>query len=334
MIRKLFYLLIPILTFFCIQTVNAGTFTDIWDTTGYTYNEFYWERSGTLNSKQSAIFEFLKRDNSYNSAGTYTFTWFLSFNSQRSDLVCNNSQYNPETGLETCIGYTISTTSGRISSQFSLSAENCSTNLASSDNGVYIFNSSCQVADSTVNNGIIDIIVTSNANINIDYKFGLAYRYGFYPKDTSQAEIKQNTDIINSNVNDIKDSISSSDTSGSQSELENVNNKFNDDISKSPISDLINLPLKLLTAFNNKLSSNQVCTPYDMGTIFGVHWLQLPCINPPDYLGPVLWATIDMITTALLLWSIAHKMIKVYISISTVDGQLVTKIVSQTGGML
>lgn len=146
--------------------------------------------------------------------------------------------------------------------------------------------------------------------------------------------INDSINSTNSKLDEVNGTLNNSDTSGSQSELENVNDKFKDDISKSPISDLVNLPLKLLTSFNNKLSSNQACTPYDMGTIFGVHWLRLPCINPSDYLGSVLWATIDMISTALLLWAIAHKMVKVYISISTVDGQFVTKIISQTGGML
>lgn len=329
MIKKLFYFLIPILTFFGIQTVNAGTFTDIWDTTGFNYNQFYWQQSGTLNKHQSSIFEFTKRDNSFNSAGTYTFTWFLDFPAERTKLECNN-----QIGEQLCVGYDIITTGGNISSQFNLSAENCLTNLASTSGSTYIFNSVCQVNDTTVNNGIIDIIVTSNANINVNYTFGMAYRYGYFPKDSTQADIKHNTDIINSNVNDIKDNLNSSDTSGSQSQLEEVNNNFKEDISTSPVSDLITLPLKLLTAFNDKLSSTKFCQPVDMGTVFGIHWLQLPCINPSKYLGSVLWATIDMISTALLLWAIAHKMVKVYISVTSIDGQFTSKVVTQTGGML
>lgn len=330
MTKKLFYLLIPILTFFCIQTVNAGTFTDIWDTTGFNYNQFYWQQTGTLNKHQSSVFEFVKRDNSLNASGTYTFTWFLDFPRQKTTLDCNN-----QIGEQLCVGYDFVTTSGNISSQFSLSAENCLTNLASTSGGTYIFNSVCQVSDTTVNQGIIDIIITSNANINVDYTFGMAYRYGYFPKDSTQDDIKKNTDIINSNVNDIKDTINSNDTSGAKTDFDNIMNDNSFDVNDSPISSLVTLPLKILNVYNNAVSSSTYsCPSLDMGKMFGVNWLQMPCIYPEKYLGSTLWSIIDIVTTALLLWSLSHQLIKVYINFTSLDGRMTEKIVTQTGGML
>lgn len=298
--KKIFYLLIPILSFFCIESVDARPFDDTWNTTGFTYNQYYFKKTGTLNSNKSVVFEFLKKDNSYNSAGTYTFTWFLNFDSQNSNLVCNNTQYDPDTGLQTCIGYTISTTSGRISSQFSLSAENCSTNLASSDNGIYIFNSSCQVADSTINSGIIDIIVNSNAHKNVDYTFGMAYRYGFYPKDSSQSEIKKNTDIINSNVNDIKDNLNSSDVSGANSDL----NKFteNDAFKDSTgILAIIQAPINML----NSLTST-TCSPLSLPLPFLNVNLDIPCLSSifSKYLSTELLTLLKLAINGFLVYKI------------------------------
>lgn len=266
--KKLFYFLIPIFAFFGVQTVNAGTFTDIWDTTGYNYNQFYWQQTGTLNKHQSTIFEFTKRDNSFNSAGTYTFTWFLDFPTERTKLECNK-----QNGDMSCVGYDFITTGGNISSQFNLSAENCITNLASSSDGTYIFNSVCQVADTTVNQGIIDIIVKSNANINVDYTFGMAYRYGYFPLDSTQDDIKKNTEIINSNVNDIKDNLNSSDVSGANSDL---NNFTDSDLFKDStgILAIIQAPINML----NSITSS-TCSPLTLPIPYMNFDIKVPCLS-------------------------------------------------------
>lgn len=356
MMKKLFYFLIPFLTFFSIQVVNAdsGFFTNkapskvqyliggsnwanyttsptsAWGFSGWnigsvdnisglttTNTRFYFNNQDWFSGKNWSVdFQIMTESESYRDyfvdhiPDVFALTDYGAILCTVSPVAYGSGQGNL---LDIkCSGQ--STTTLGFQLNWKRWAINSSVDLAiRSDWSNYITDLD--------NSSIIDSINSSNQNV-------------INNANQNQSQTNSRLDEINKGQNDINNSINNSDTSSSQSKLEDINNNFKEDISKSPISDLITLPLKLLTAFNNKLSANQVCTPYDMGTIFGIHWLQLPCINPPDYLGSALWATIDMISTALLLWAIAHKMVKVYISITSVDGQFVTKIISQTGGML
>lgn len=339
--KKLFYFLIPILTFFSIQTVYASTgsieFNKQFNNTS-SETSFSFKNQFTNWGMSHVYFSVALRSTD---ASPDKLTSILSVtidNGGQGEALCttdNYYSYKDSTSQYLVLNYDChmnlsSNGLGRITFQFAPATTYNST-VYTTSYLIYV------VQDSDNTSSLVDAINNNNASSSVNSlnnAMQTKLTEQMQNDDKNAEEIKKEQKATTDAIKSLNDSINNSDTSGSQSELENVNDKFKDDISKSPISDLINLPLKLLTAFNNKLSSNQVCTPYDMGTIFGVHWLQLPCINPPDYLGSVLWATIDMITTALLLWSIAHKMVKVYISISTVDGQFVTKIVSQTGGML
>lgn len=320
--KKLFYLLIPILTFFGIQTVNA-------EFAIMSSDDIYLSGKGTQFNQD------------YVTLDAHWMSWILSDGTSNIDNLAVRYSYRfPVSTSKYNVTFTIATIKDIVPAAF-LNGQACqpfySKYVNSASAYYHLINYSCVNLDGSDDRFEINI----KGPLQGPDHFLINHDITITRFDDSSQAINGSLNNINSSINstnskldEVNGTLNNSDTSGSQSELENVNNKFNDDVSKSPISDLINLPLKLLTAFNDKLSSNQVCTPYDMGTIFGIHWLQLPCINPSKYLGSVLWATIDMITTALLLWSIAHKMVKVYISISTVDGQFVTKIVSQTGGML
>lgn len=351
--KKLFYFLIPIFAFFGIQFVNASAVisADVpsnWcgsgaDTCSFTYNEtksinfknaFYGYGNGTVTFSyfqygRGSLYEITAENSNglLSQCSLLSTTGFIDNDQQYSIVTANCPVDFSNSGLKNIYFHNVQVTSDVILSDFQLS------------NRVTFVQDSKYDIISSIQSININELLTRLSNIygRIDSGFHDIYELLQGNNDEilkKQGELLEEQKKNNQALNDLNNSLNNSDTSGSQSELENVNDKFKDDISKSPISDLVNLPLKLLTAFNNKLSSNQVCTPYDMGTLFGVHWLQLPCINPPDYLGSVLWATIDMISTALLLWAIAHKMVKVYISISTIDGHFVTKIISQTGGML
>lgn len=323
--KIIFYFLIPILSFFSIHTVNASNSDNIQISTDSNYIS-------------GRGFQFTK---DYVKLDTHWMSFVLpDDNSYIENLALHYSYRFPVSTSKYNVTFTIATLKDFFPVAF-INGKACqpfySKYVNSVDTYYHLVNYSCVDLDGSVDKFELNLKgpFQGPEYILVDHDFNIT-RF-----DDSSSAINGSLNNINSSINstnskldDLNGTLNNSDTSDSQSELENVNDKFKDDISKSPISDLITLPLKLLTAFNNKLSSNQVCTPYDMGTIFGIHWLKLPCINPPDYLGSVLWATIDMISTALLLWSIAHKMVKVYISITSVDGQFVTKIISQTGGML
>ena len=322
MIKKIFYLLIPILTFFGIQTVNA-------EFAIMSSDDIYLSGKGTQ----------FKQD--YVTLDAHWMSWILSDgNSSIDNLAVRYSYRFPVSTSKYNVTFTIATIKDIVPVAF-LNGQACqpfySKYVNSASAYYHLINYSCVNLDGSGDRFEINI----KGPLQGPDHFLINHDITITRFDDSSQAINGSLNNINSSINstnskldDVNNSLNNSDTSGSQSELEKVNDSFQEDISTSPVSDLITLPLKLLNAFNNKLSANEVCSPYDMGTIFGIHWLQLPCINPAHYLGKVLWATIDMITTALLLWSIAHKMVKVYISITSVDGQFVTKIVSQTGGML
>lgn len=324
MMKKLFYLLIPILTFFGIQTVNAASLRPLWvdDTVTNNYNP-----------------QDIKFDNAFSGAGRGYVIGNVSISRPNNNVAVVTSIYLHGDSWFSC--EIINTTQKSLQQtdgsyvDFDVYNLKCPVNIGDSGldymsivyqtsiqttafiKGMWGFVSEEYTQDQL--NTIISILQDSSSTNQITSKLD---------------EVNKSITDSNKKIDEVNSSINNSDTNTSQSKLEDVNNNFKEDISKSPVSDLITLPLKLLTAFNNKLSSTKFCQPIDMGTVFDIHWLQLPCINPEKYLGSVLWATIDMISTALLLWAIAHKMVKVYISITSIDGQFTSKVVTQTGGML
>lgn len=320
--KKLFYFLIPILSFFAIQTVNADSIRISTDDVYLSGNNVQFNQD-------------------YVTLDTHWMSWALSdVNSNIENLAIRYSYRFPVSTSKYNVTFTIATLNDFVPVSF-INGKACQPFYSKYVNSAaayyHLVSYSCVDLDGNANRFELNLKGPFQGpnHLLVDFDFDITrFDDSSSAINSSLNNINDSVNSTNSKLDEVNGTLNNSDTSGSQSELENVNDKFKDDISKSPISDLITLPLKLLTAFNNKLSSNQVCTPYDMGTIFGIHWLQLPCINPPDYLGSVLWATIDMISTSLLLWAIAHKMVKVYISITSIDGQFVTKIISQTGGML
>lgn len=341
MIKKIFYFFIPVLTFFSLQTVYAYTGS-------IEFNKQF------NNTSSETSFNFTGQFSNWGMSHVY-FSIALRTNDTQSTKLTNILSITLDNGGQ---GEALCTTNNYYSyqdstSQYLVLNYDCHMNLKSNGLGRitiayapgHVYNDTVYttsyliyvVQDADNTSSLVDAINNNNASSSVNAlnnAMQVKLTEQMQNDDKNAEEIKKEQKATTEAIKSLNDTISNSDTSGSQSELEKVNDNFKEDISKTPISDLITLPLKLLNAFNNKLSAHEVCTPYDMGTIFGIHWLQLPCINPADYLGKVLWATIDMITTALLLWAIAHKMVKVYISITSIDGQFVTKVVSQTGGML
>lgn len=323
--KKLFYLLIPILAFFSIQIVSASSLNPAWldltvtnDSNPQSINfpNAVWKHAGRGYVLGSIS---LSRPNNKPAVVTSIYLHSDSFYTCEIINTTQKSLQQPDGSYIDFDIYSLKCPiilSSNGLDYMSIVYQNNS-RVTATIRGMWGF-----VSEEYTNeqlNTIISILQNSSSSNEISSKLD---------------EVNKSITESNKKIDEVNSSINNSNTDSSQSKLEDVNNNFKEDISKSPVSDLITLPLKLLTAFNNKLSSTKFCQSLDMGTIFGIHWLQLPCINPSKYLGSVLWATIDMISTALLLWSIAHKMVKVYISVTSIDGQFTSKVVTQTGGML
>lgn len=83
-----------------------------------------------------------------------------------------------------------------------------------------------------------------------------------------------------------------------------------------PISDLIVIPVNVLQAIAN--ASNKVCTPYDLGSLWGYH-IVLPCIEPEHYLGSALWTTIDLIFSGCMFFAISKWFTSAYYKFILLD---------------
>lgn len=81
------------------------------------------------------------------------------------------------------------------------------------------------------------------------------------------------------------------------------------DASKSPISSLLTLPLKILGNINTGLSG--ACSPFSLGTMFGTE-LILPCINLENRLGSWLWGLIDSFFCIFLIYNVGMLAVKIW----------------------
>ena len=112
-------------------------------------------------------------------------------------------------------------------------------------------------------------------------------------KKTNQKLDEVNGNITNDNVNINESSITDNSAS----------------VSDSPISDLLILPVKLLTNISNGLQGT--CSSFNLGSLFGTD-LILPCINLESRLGSFLWGLIDSLFCIFLIYNVGMLSIKIW----------------------
>lgn len=118
--------------------------------------------------------------------------------------------------------------------------------------------------------------------------------------ETLTEQKKTNEELKKTNDTLTDDSI---DTSKTQIEDKSA------DASKSPISSLLTLPLKILGNINTGLSG--ACSPFSLGTMFGTE-LILPCINLENRLGTWLWGLIDSFFCIFLIYNVGMLAVKIW----------------------
>ena len=86
-----------------------------------------------------------------------------------------------------------------------------------------------------------------------------------------------------------------------------------DVISDTPVSDLLLLPLELITKITTSLGSG--CMTWDLPFNLwgnGNYVLHLPCLDLEDYLGETVWALIDDLFCFLMLFNIFKMLLRFY----------------------
>lgn len=129
--------------------------------------------------------------------------------------------------------------------------------------------------------------------------------------EQNQVIIDQNNTIINQNNQQLQEQKKTNETLTDDnvniSESSITDNSAS--VSDSPISDLLILPVKLLTNISNGLQGT--CTSFNLGSLFGTD-LILPCINLESRLGSFLWGLIDSLFCIFLVYNVGMLAIKIW----------------------
>lgn len=128
----------------------------------------------------------------------------------------------------------------------------------------------------------------------------LTFNQVYFMKSKTKA-IANSTSDINNKISD--SSIDTNQTTSSTSSWGNKN------ATNGTITDLLTLPISLLQAIVNGISSS--CSSFSLGSLFGTN-ITLPCINIGSLVGSTLWSTIDILFSGFMILAIAKKLIKIF----------------------
>lgn len=130
-------------------------------------------------------------------------------------------------------------------------------------------------------------------------------------------EIKNNQNDYKRELQDVNSSIQETNDTLKDDTVDNSSLNIDDksaDLGNSPVSDLITLPIKLLTNIYNGFSGS--CVSYNLGSLFGTD-LIFPCINLESILGSFLWGLIDSLCCIFLIYKIAMLFVSMWTKIIT-----------------
>lgn len=84
--------------------------------------------------------------------------------------------------------------------------------------------------------------------------------------------------------------------------------------SDTPISDLITMPLTLISSYINGVNSS--CSPYNLGSLLGTN-LIMPCIDIESKIGSNLWGIIDILFSLFMCYNIGMLFITAFDGITS-----------------
>lgn len=146
---------------------------------------------------------------------------------------------------------------------------------------------------------------------NYSAEFGeVNYRIG--QVETSQQQILEKQQQIISEQQNTTNAVNKVDSTLKDDNVNISESSITDNsasVSDSPISDLLVLPVKLLTNISNGLQGT--CTSFNLGSLFGTD-LILPCINLESRLGSFLWGLIDSLFCIFLVYNVGMLAIKIW----------------------
>lgn len=327
--KKIFYLLIPIFLFFQFQIVNATslspTWVDISVTNNYNPQSINFPSDVWKNQGRGYVLGSVSISRPNDKPAVVTSIYLHSDTFYTCEII-NTTQKSLQQSDDSYVDFDV----------YSLK---CPVILSSNglDYMSIIYQTNYQVT--TTIRGMWGFVSEEYTNDQLNTIIGILQNSSSSNEIASKLdEVNKSITESNKKIDKINDTLNDTSSSGAKTDFDKIMNNNSFDVNDSPISSLVTLPLKILNVYNDAVSSSTYnrssCPSLDMGKMFGVNWLVMPCIFPEKYLGSTLWSIIDIVTTALLLWSLSHQLIKVYINFTSLDGKMTEKIVTQTGGML
>lgn len=149
--------------------------------------------------------------------------------------------------------------------------------------------------------------IIANANQNADRIIAAIREQNQELYNQNEEIMQQNEELIkqqeaaNSNLNEINDNLTDNSAPTDYSFFNDIGLS-----SDTPISNLILMPITLLSAINSGFSGS--CSSVNLGSLLG-HDLILPCIDIQSKLGSKLWSTIDGLISIFLLYEIALMLV-------------------------
>ena len=157
------------------------------------------------------------------------------------------------------------------------------------------------------NDSSITVQDISSYNLQLE-KGGSATTFEEYGKEVCKNKIDETNDKlndVNNSINDVNDTLKDDNIDSSKTTIEDKSA----DATKSPISSLLTLPLKLLNNIHTGLSGT--CSALNLGSLLGTD-LVLPCINLEQRLGSYLWGLIDYAFCIFLIYNVGMLAVKIW----------------------
>ena len=129
-----------------------------------------------------------------------------------------------------------------------------------------------------------------------------------YSIDSNNSNVVSSVNNVNNSINNVNNSINDSTPVSNNDVSGNATDWASNNVDSPVINQLVLMPITLLNAFVNGLSSS--CSTYSFGTLFDTE-LTLPCINLSQKLG-VVWATIDIILSGVFIFVFGKRCVKIF----------------------
>lgn len=154
------------------------------------------------------------------------------------------------------------------------------------------------------NLGYIENLSSSDVQ-NVINNSGLATATDVQSVNSAVNEVKKDINELNQTQKETNNILKDDNIDSSKTTIEDKSA----DASKSPISSLLTLPLKLLNNIHTGLSGT--CSALNLGSLLGTD-LVLPCINLEQRLGSYLWGLIDYGFCIFLIYNVGMLAVKIW----------------------